>query len=442
MPFTTNRTPWLSLPLVSLCVILSLAAAPQQEPAQQPEATAPEQAPHEDKAALGALLFREQLFTNPALDYEASCSGCHKTGEEIEGRTQRRFTDYTALSLRPDKTTTTRNTPALIDLDQEQLYGRVGSHSSLEDLIEAKLLGPDNGWKSSDQQRAAEAIQFTLLEEASYKERFKAAYSIDLESGSSLETVKHAASVLADYARAQSSTNTARWDAFAEQNRLRTAPTSGQSAFDYSFTIESRIGNQEGRQLIRRPEGFTREAYEGFKVFFRMYGEEGQSVGNCIACHTPPHFTDFKFHNTGVSEMEYDLLHGDGSFAKLAPGEPTQSTSARPHKDYPDRRDLGRFNHAPTEDGAFAAFKTPSLRNVSHTDPYLHTGAAASLEEVVHQKLVAGELARAGKLTHIDEEIAKIQITEDDVARIAAFLRQLDEVGTEQFRYYLIHFED
>ncbi len=40
-------------------------------------------------------------------------------------------------------------------------------------------------------------------------------------------------------------------------------------------------------------------------------------VGNCAACHSPPAFTDFIFHNTGASQEEYDAIHGAGSFKHI-----------------------------------------------------------------------------------------------------------------------------
>src|SRR5581483_1129777 len=40
-------------------------------------------------------------------------------------------------------------------------------------------------------------------------------------------------------------------------------------------------------------------------------------IGNCIACHTPPKFTDFLFHNIGSTQDEYDGIFGSGAFAAL-----------------------------------------------------------------------------------------------------------------------------
>lgn len=41
-------------------------------------------------------------------------------------------------------------------------------------------------------------------------------------------------------------------------------------------------------------------------------------TGNCIACHAAPNFTDFKLHNTGTAQKEYDDIHGVGQFAGLS----------------------------------------------------------------------------------------------------------------------------
>ena len=98
---------------------------------------------------------------------------------------------------------------------------------------------------------------------------------------------------------------------------------------------------------IKRPLGFSATAYEGFKTFFRVDGTA--SVGNCVACHVPPNFSDGRFHNAGISEIEYEGANGKGSFAKLAiPGpeakRPVASLLAVPMKGDAKRADLGYWN--------------------------------------------------------------------------------------------------
>ena len=72
----------------------------------------------------------------------------------------------------------------------------------------------------------------------------------------------------------------------------------------------------------------------------------------CIECHNGPNFTDNKFHNIGVP--------ADG----------------------PLKEDLGRYN-VTKNDADKGAFKTPTLRNITETGPYMHNGYFPTLFEVV-----------------------------------------------------------
>ena len=74
--------------------------------------------------------------------------------------------------------------------------------------------------------------------------------------------------------------------------------------------------------------------------------------GNCTACHIGPNFTDEQSHNTGVAWRD-GALADEGRFA----------VSKNP-------RDRG-------------AFKTPTLREIARTAPYMHDGSLATLEEVI-----------------------------------------------------------
>lgn len=65
-------------------------------------------------------------------------------------------------------------------------------------------------------------------------------------------------------------------------------------------------------QLIDQPFQFGALELEGLCIFL------DRKRGNCAACHVPPRFTDFGFHNTGASQDEYDTMHGAGSFAALS----------------------------------------------------------------------------------------------------------------------------
>ncbi|SVE06189.1 uncharacterized protein METZ01_LOCUS459043, partial [marine metagenome] len=84
------------------------------------------------------------------------------------------------------------------------------------------------------------------------------------------------------------------YDAFVYVNRIPAKADESESPADFSGRIFSRLANQEGRILIKLPQGMTREAYLGYKTFLST--DAKMSNGNCVACHAPSAFTDLKTH--------------------------------------------------------------------------------------------------------------------------------------------------
>jgi cytochrome c peroxidase len=114
----------------------------------------------------------------------------------------------------------------------------------------------------------------------------------------------------------------------------------------------------------------TAEQQAGLKLF--------RGKANCVACHLGPNLTDEEFHATG-----------------------------------PVGDDLGRFAVTRRLEDR-GAFKTPSLRQVAETPPYLHDGSKASLEEVV-------EFYDQGKGS--DPEIRPLGLTAEEKRQLVALLR-------------------
>lgn len=118
------------------------------------------------------------------------------------------------------------------------------------------------------------------------------------------------------------------------------------------------------------------------------------SKGGCWKCHSGPNFSDEKFHNTGVGAQ--DGLPEPGRFAVT--GDPV------------DR----------------GAFKTPTLRMVAKTAPYMHDGSLATLEEVVRF------YARGGNPNQqLDTRMAPFEASDDDVAALVALLEALSRRGDD-----------
>ena len=78
-------------------------------------------------------------------------------------------------------------------------------------------------------------------------------------------------------------------------------------------------------------------------------------------------------------------------------------------------------------DAALGLFKTPGLRDLSHSEPFLHTGRKDSLEDVIGFYRDVSTAQRAGLLRNGAHELGGIALLPDNVAPLAAFLRALDE---------------
>jgi cytochrome c peroxidase len=113
-----------------------------------------------------------------------------------------------------------------------------------------------------------------------------------------------------------------------------------------------------------------------------------ESRGRCWRCHAGANFTDESFHNTGVGWGREPL-------------------------------DLGRYELT-RQEADRGKFKTPSLRGVGETPPYMHDGSLGTLEEVVEYYNRGGD-----KNPHLDPALEPLGLSKEEVKNLAAFLRAL-----------------
>ncbi len=398
-----------------------------------------------DEQQLGRRLFEDIRFNNPGSNITVSCATCHVPHQNYKG--ERAYSDSVSRSIIPSRgggrDLTLRNTPTLLDAADAMAFNHDGEFDSLETLIEAKLLARQYGWTDAQQDESSAEIKNALegdtgvagLANGTYVEEFKRAFDADLAETNPADTLKLVAKALASFVGTLKTTDTAPYDAFAYLNRVNAGMADTDTPDEFSFRLFGLLGNQEGRLSVKWPKPWDETVYQGFKTFYRVPGEdETAKIGNCVACHHPPHFTDYAFHNTGVAQMEYDGVHGDGAFSKL---DADSVITGRATKEDANVADLGRAAHVDDE-SELGAFKTPPLRNLGKTSPYMHNGAYETLEDVIRQKIRASAMAKAGTLRNADPELLRMTITEDDVEELAAFLRTLDEVPPEDFRDIII----
>jgi cytochrome c peroxidase len=153
----------------------------------------------------------------------------------------------------------------------------------------------------------------------------------------------------------------------------------------------------------------TRSAVRGFEVF-RNQG--------CVSCHTigadSALFSDGDFHDTGVGYAA--SRRRAPSTVQLAPG--VVVTVATPI-DAPAANDLGRYE-ATLQAADRWRYRTPTLRNVAVTAPYMHDGSLATLADVVDY-YVAGGVPHEGQ----DARIRPLTLTVRDRADLVALLESL-----------------
>ncbi|MCS7027967.1 MAG: c-type cytochrome [Bacteroidia bacterium] len=140
-------------------------------------------------------------------------------------------------------------------------------------------------------------------------------------------------------------------------------------------------GNSKYDKYLRGQATLTPSELNGMRLFFDEKGE-------CFHCHNGFNFTNFKYHNTGLDSITIDE---------------------------------GRYRTTGIEEDK-GKFKTPSLRNVALTAPYMHDGRFKTLEEVIEH------YNRGGKNhPYKDGDIFPLNLTEQEKKDIVNFLKTLTD---------------
>jgi cytochrome c peroxidase len=181
---------------------------------------------------------------------------------------------------------------------------------------------------------------------------------------------------------------------------------SGDSPFDRWYFGREELPTKKGSGA----EGYPALAARGFAVF--------QSKG-CAACHrindSSALFTDGQFHNTGTGYLRAGRALRP-PLVQLAPGIFVVPTIDAETETFTDD---GRYEVTGREADKWR-YRTPSLRNVALTGPYMHDGSIATLESVVafYAEGGGGDPAQ-------DPRTRSIQLTQSDQEALVAFLMTL-----------------
>lgn len=326
----------------------------------------------EAKVALGRKLFMDRRLSH---NNTISCAMCHvpeqgftvnelATAVGIEGKTNR------------------RNSPTLLNV----AYYKFLFHDGRETSLENQVLGP----MLNTNEMGNPSIGFVIDKIntfSDYEGKFEEAYGGSVNLGRLIDA-------LATYERTL---------------------ISGNSKFD-----KWHYGNK--KMLFNEAE--TR----GFNLFI--------GKAKCVTCHSvggkSALFTDQNFHNTGIgwtrnNEVANKVYKSKTFSVTLAPGVVVQvdqnhfdETSESPPND------VGRFEITENPNDSWL-YKTPSLRNIAITAPYMHNGSLATLDDVVEFYNNGGE-----DNPYKDKLITPLHLSNEEKSSLVSFLKTLTGSNVNQ----------
>ncbi|MDX2478211.1 MAG: cytochrome c peroxidase [Gammaproteobacteria bacterium] len=461
-----------------------------------------------------------------------NCRVCHMVDEhqDTAGAGMRTYADFAPRSPVPARNDgqkfSGRNSMAMVNVSIPRKYGELfhydGEFNSLEDLVRATLTRRNFGWLPGEEKTAISHVARVIRDDdgrgelarafgGSYRKVLKSAdkdlaaefilpvaYRIDIDKASDRQIFDAVAMLISAYVRdLEFATNDdghyigSPYDRFLELNNLPRTPLKDETLAAYNQRLLQSVNTlKKPRFVTAKDDNFTyhkqdfafaEEELAGMKLFLAQ-GSDNERGGNCAACHPAPHFSDFSFHNTGLTQVNYDGIHGEGKFMRLnipdlstrnldydrylpATGKHPKASSrfrSEPSSDTPGLTDLGLWNVFSNTDMpnpqtkledilcnkfnqnegkidlnqcvpqrllpmTIAAFKTPLLRDLGHSNPYMHTGQFNTVEEAVRFYITSSALARQQQLRNADPDLQHINLGVKDLETLVSFLKALNE---------------
>ncbi len=349
-----------------------------------------------------AAAFGRTLFFDPGLsiDGSVSCATCHQP--------ELLFTD--GLTRSQGIATAGRHSPSLLDAAHQRWFNWDGRSDSMWAHAIRPIEHPDE--MGGDRTAVARHVLGDRDRRATYESIFGPT-PLDPE-------------VLPERARPEGDAEArAAWAGLDDASRLeidRIAANLGKAMAAYQRTLtggETRFDRWVSAVRAGGDPEVRLEPSElrGMKLFF------GQA--ECWECHAGPLFSDGEFHNIGtpvVDGLPRDPGRYDG--AALVVADPFNAAGV--HSDDPEGDQAIVSRGVKRDPGQWGAFRTPSLRGVASTPPYMHDGSMADLESVVR---FYSTLEGAIQLDHHQESVLSVlDLSPQELEDLVAFLGTLDPI--------------
>ncbi|GGX57064.1 cytochrome-c peroxidase [Saccharospirillum salsuginis] len=377
-----------------------------------PDAPSNRLADNDQAARLGHQLFFD---TGLSANGEVACSTCHQP--------ERYFTD--GLPQSQALGTTRRNAPSI----PSALHGPWQFWDGRTDSLWAQALSPLEDLNEHGMDRTSAARYFVT----EYRDEYEALFGASDEA-ERVRALTESASPKqpGEPAQAWSDLDEADRDAV---NRVFAQLGKVIMAYERKLDLEparfDRFVNalQEDKEESRLRNLLTDDEVNGMRLFM--------GKANCASCHNGPLFTNFEFHNIGAPEADrknVDL----GRFEGVAELQDNTFTCLSDYSDAdPEQCEEMRFlkQQGPELVGAF---KTPSLRNVNETAPYMQAGQLATLMDVIaHYNTPTPpfyDREQHPSRPHFD--ILPLKLTVEEQEQLAAFLATLTSPIPDQDKWW------
>lgn len=317
-----------------------------------------------DAIAFGALLFEEKRFS---ADGSIACASCHQPAKG--------WSDGQAVSTGLQKLD--RNAPGLMNAKLHRWFGWDGASDSL--------------WAASLR---------PLLEPR--------------EMGGSVtktaEVIRRDAGLSRCFAKA-----TGTEAAALEDEAVFVAAAKALAAFQETL-VSPRAPFDEFRDalLAGRASDYPESAQRGLKMFLGR--------GNCVMCHSGPAFTNGEFHDTGLKFFMASGRPDPGRYEGIRRVKASGFNLLSRHSDDPEKAGAFGVRHVELQHRNWGEFKTPGLRQLRDTAPYMHDGSKGTLRAVIghYSELDIDRLHSDGEAI-----LAPLRLTAAETADLETFLLSL-----------------
>jgi cytochrome c peroxidase len=187
--------------------------------------------------------------------------------------------------------------------------------------------------------------------------------------------------------------------------------TSGRTPFD---EFRDALARSDRTAAARYPLA----AQRGLQLFV--------GKGSCSVCHFGAGFTNSEFHEIGVPFMLAPGRVDPGRHGGIKRLVADPYNLLGKYNDDPSRASATKTRHVELQHANFGQFKTPGLRDVARTAPYMHNGRLATLRDVVRHY---SELDLERLHTHGEQLLRPLKLSEQETDDLVAFLDSLTDPG-------------